>query len=134
MYTERVVDLGYSSRKSSWWQRQHLLIWQRIHIHKFTYGNSFRVHAAIHLVGFDPIGWLNGIHSYSGWYESPDTRRYTFSFTESSSSWQPCVDDLYDYTRDVLIPWFDQWTEMERLINDRKSPLTEEQKLYIKGT
>jgi uncharacterized protein DUF4304 len=143
MFTKKVSDLGFTQKKTAWWQRQRGLLLQGIHLHKFSYTTSFRVHAAIHLAEFEPDApWLNGLSSYDGWYEEGDAsvlrrsnppvaQRYSFDFTESSGSWQPCADELFAFTRDVLIPWFDRWADMERLLSDPHSPLTHDQKMIL---
>lgn len=145
MFTAQVADLGFSRDRTSWWKRRSASLIQGIHFHKFSYTTSFRVHAVIHLADFDApdAPWLNAMSSYDGWYEAarpsgpfprsdpPVAPRYSFDYTESSGSWQPCADELFAFTRDVLLPWFDQWTDMERLSNDTRSPLTHDQKTFL---
>jgi hypothetical protein len=143
MFTAKVADLGFAQKKTGWWQRSRAPLLQSIHIHKFSFTTSFRVHAAIHLEEFElDAPWLNGMSSYDGWYEdgdvrilrrtdAPVVRRYSFDYTESSGSWQPCGDELFAFARDVLIPWLDRWTDMDRLLNDPHSPLTHEQKTLL---
>ena len=149
MFTQRVAALEFLRLRTAWWERRRNLVIQRIHIHKFTFTTSFRVHAALHLVGFDKdIHWLNGMNSYDGWYEdrgnrsafrrsdppAPSARRYSFDYTKSSASWEPCADELFAFTRDILIPWFGRWTDKERLLKDAHSPLAQEQKTFLSRT
>jgi hypothetical protein len=102
------------------------------------------VHTAIHLADFDApdAPWLNGMSSYDGWYEEGDTRvlrganrpvarRYSFDYTESPDSWHPCADELFSFTRDILIPWFDRWTDIDQLVKDTHSPLTHDQRTLL---
>ncbi len=112
LFTDKVADLGFARDRTVWWKRRCGSIIQGIHLHKFSFTTSFRVHAAIHLADFDApdAPWLNGISSYDGWYEEGDTqvlrrtnpsvaRRYSFDYTESPGSWQACVDELFAFTR-----------------------------------
>ena len=143
MFTAKVAELGFAHSRTAWWQRQHDFLLQGIHLHKFSFTASFRVHAAIHLAEVERDSpSLNGMYSYDGWYEAGDrsvlrranrplARRYTFDFTESAASWQPCADELFAYTRDVLIPWFDRWASIERLLTDSHSPLTATQRTLL---
>ena len=138
LYTERVASLGFGRLKTAWWERKAGILLQRIHIHKFTFTTSFRVHAAIHLDGFGgDVDWLNGMSSHDGWYERRllglPVSRYTFDYTESSSSWQPSADNLFEFTRDVLVPWFERWSEVSVLQARSDSPLHETQKSYLAG-
>ena len=119
-YTAKVESLGFTRLGTAWWERTHGALLQRIHIHKFTFTTSFRVHAPIHLIGFEQdVHWLNGMSSQDGYFEHRvlglPVRRYSFRFTESSSTWEPCADSLVRFTRDILIPWFDKWTDISAL-------------------
>jgi hypothetical protein len=144
MFTDKVAELGFTRERTAWWKRRRGAVIQGIHLHKFSFTTSLRVHAAIHLAGFDApdAPWLNGMSSYDGWYEEGDTRvlrrtnspvarRYSFDYTESSGSWQPCAAELFAFTRDILISWFDRWGDMERLLKDANSPLTHDQKMFL---
>ncbi len=136
LYTIKVAQLGFTRLRTSWWERQQRVLFQRIHIHKFTFTTSFRVHAALHLVGFEEDGvWLNGLSSHDGWFEQPRSgvpaRRYSFDFTESSSSWEPCADELFAFTSDILLPWFDRWSDISALQLEPSSPLHERQRAYL---
>jgi hypothetical protein len=136
IYSDQVSALGFSRLKTAWWERRQDLILQKIHIHKFTFTTSFRVHAAIHLDGFnEDVHWLNGMSSYDGWFERGILRlpvqRYTFDYSESSSSWVACAESLLDFTREILVPWFDQWPDTSSLQADPDSPLHDEQRAFL---
>lgn len=147
MFTDEVSDLGFTRDRTSWWKRTSGILVQAIHIHKFSFTTSFRVHSAIYLADFDApdAPWLNGLSSYDGWYETarpsgpfrrsdaPLARRYSFEYTESPGSWQPCADELFAYTRDILVPWFESWSHMDRLRYDAHSPLTRDQMTFLKS-
>jgi hypothetical protein len=143
-YTTKVAQLGFARLRIAWWERQKGVLLQRIHIHKFTSGTSFRVHGAVHLRDFEEGAVsLNGFDSYDGWFEqrspsfkrweSPDIggRKFSFRFTQSSVSWQHCADELFSFTRDVLVPWFANWEDENRLVHDDASPLSPDQKAVL---
>lgn len=139
MYSEQVLLLGFSRLSTAWWQRKKGLILQKIYIHKFSVTTNFRVHAAIHLVGFDQDAhWLNGIYSHDGGFDRhvPEFpfRRYNFNFAESQNTWQSSADNLLEFTKDILIPWFDKWSDINLLQKDPNSPLNDEQKRFLAST
>jgi hypothetical protein len=136
LYTANVASLGFTRLRTAWWERRNGVLLQRIHIHKFTGNTFFRVHAAVHLVGFEEDAvWLNGLSSHDGSFEQRrlgiPIRRYSFKFTESSSSWEPCADELFRFTRDIVIPWFEKWEDISVLQTDPESPLHERQRAYL---
>ncbi len=139
IYSEQILPLGFLRSSTAWWQRKKGLIFQKIHIHKFSFTTNFRVYAAIHLVGFDQdTHWLNGIHSNDGGFERRvlgfPFRRYNFGFVESQDTWQSSADNLLDFTKDILIPWFDKWSDINSLQKDPNSPLNDEQKRFLAST
>jgi hypothetical protein len=135
--TERLKPLGFTKRGTSWWQRQSDLVWQRIHIHKFTFTENFRVHAAIHVFGSeDRAPSLNGIHSHDGWHEKKfvgvPVKRYDFAFQDNPESIRKSANELGDYIEDFVIPWFEKWKDEQLLLTDNKSPLHEQQKEFLR--
>ena len=136
MFAKQVSPLGFTQLKTTWWERRKDLILQKIHIHKFSFTTSFRVHAALHLVGFGKdVDWLNGMSSHDGWYEKKimglPISRYDFKYTESSASWPHAADNLFEFTKEVLVPWFERWSDFDRLKSAADSPLDGEQKAFL---
>ena len=136
IYSERISPLGFSRLKTAWWQRKKGLVLQMIYIHKFSFTTNFRVHATIHIAGFEEDAhWLNGVCSPDGWYEPRflglPLRRIRFGYTESQSSWQSSADNLYKFTEEVIIPWFKKWQDIGSLLKDSNSPLDERQKAFL---
>jgi hypothetical protein len=136
-FTEQLAPVGFSRLKTSWWERKSGLFYQRIHVHKFTFTTSFRVHAALHLAGLDEEAVsLNGIYSCDGWFERRilglPVGRHSFDYTESPDTWQRSADTLFLFARDVLLPWFDEWSDAARLQEKPDSPLNEQQKNFLK--
>ena len=133
----RLKLLGFARRGSSWWQKQDGRVFHRIHIHKFSYGDFFRVHSAIHAIGIeDAAPWLNGPASRDGWYEDKrfgiPIRRYEFLFDDSTESIAKCADEIRDYIEKCAIPWFQEWKDENKLIESEESPLTKEAKVFLR--
>lgn len=135
--TSRLAPLGFEQHGTTWWQSRVGRIWRRIHVHKFRAGDYFRVHAALHAVGIeDEAPWLNGPHSFDGWFEEKKLglriRKYDFHFHDSAESIGRCADELRDYISRIVVPWFDRWSDEQKLIEAVDSPLTAEAKTFLK--
>jgi hypothetical protein len=138
LYTEKVASLGFSRLRTAWWERRRGVLFERIHIHKYTFTTGLRVHTALHVIGFEEdAAWLNGLSADRSGVVGPGSespiRAYSFRFTESSSSWGPCAEELFDFTREVAIRWFDKWTDISVIQRDPKSPLHKRQRAYLAG-
>ena len=135
--TERLKLLRFTKRGTSWWQRKHGSLWQRVHIHKFTFAESFRVHSTIHIAGVeDEACSLTGIHSFDGWFERKrlgiPVRRFKFEYDDSPESISKCAVELSDYIEQCVIPWFEEWEDEKTLLTSSKSPLHDPQKQFLK--
>jgi hypothetical protein len=135
-YTIKVAQLGFSRLRSTWWQRTRGVLLERVHIHKLSFTTGFRVHTALHVVGFgEDAVWLNGLLADDSGTIGPGAERpmlaYSFRFNESSSSWDTCAEELFAFTREVAVPWFDKWSDISLLQTDANSPLHERQRAYL---
>jgi hypothetical protein len=139
LLTERLKSLGFTRRGTSWWEIRRDGIWQRIHVHKFTFADSFRVHTAIHVAGIeDEARWFNGPNSHDGWFEEKNfgisIRRYDFHFHDSAESQVACANQLADYIERCVIPWFNKWSDANTLSSSRNSPLKEAARNHLKNS
>jgi uncharacterized protein DUF4304 len=137
--TKSLKPLGFKRRKTSWWQIRSGRLWHRLHIHKFSHGNSFRVHAAIHACDFeDDAPWLNGPSSHDGWYEikisDSTSRRFIFRFQNTPEDLKRCADELRDYIKICVLPWFNKWENENALLTESGSPLTAEAKEFFRNS
>jgi hypothetical protein len=137
LLTKELKPLGFERRRTSWWQTRHGRTWHRIHIHKFTFTDSFRVHAAIHVTDLeDDAGSLNGPHSHDGWFEVRKLgfpiQCYDFGFRDSPESIAHCVQQLRGYIERCVLPWFEQWHDEDRLISHKNSPLRENARSWLR--
>ena len=137
LLTNRLRPLGFERRRSTWWQIRDGRLWLRIHIHKFTFANSFRVHTALHVAGFeDEAVFFNGPTSHDGWFEERKfgfpVRRYDFNFQDNPESLTKCADELGDYVTRCVMPWFKKWSFEQKLLTASDSPLRDDTKECLK--
>ncbi len=131
--TKELFHLGFKRFRRSNWIREREHIIQRIHLHVFTFDTSFRVHLSVHVKDSDDQDQLNGLSSFDGWYrhhknQVTKPRKYVFHFNRMANSVDHCVSELFAYCRDVAEPWFDEHNNLDHLLNDSDSPLSEDAK------
>jgi len=97
-----------------------------IHIHKFTFGPSFRVHIGTRFLcdDFNAIE-LNGIDSDSFRDE------YHITFDESRESVARCSEEILRFIIHEGFEWFNKWTDQSKLIRDPQSPISRFRDKYI---
>jgi hypothetical protein len=96
---------GYS-RRSVWFarERDHLIFF--LHVHKFTFGPSFRLHAGVRVLN-DPSEnvCLNGICT-----DTALRFKEHLEYDTTDASWDNCALQMERYVVEVAEPWFDQMT------------------------
>lgn len=125
-----LVALGYNRTKPSFFTRERVHTIEFVHIHKFSYRPSFRVHVAIRVLNVDTdFIVLNGLSSdpYRP-AERPNDKSYDLSFGIDESSLETCAQNIFDFVRDVGEPWFLNWNDPDTLINRSTSPLDDHDK------
>lgn len=98
-----------------------------IHLHKFTFGPSFRVHIGSRFLcdTFDAVA-LNGFSSDSF------RPKYKFDYDENEESVNICVDEMIDFIQNNGFKWFDDWSNPIKLLNSSESPITSFKNDYVK--
>lgn len=98
-----------------------------IHIHKFSFGPSFRVHigARFYCDGFEAVA-LNGIDS-DGFQ-----RQYHLYYGKSEESVMKCVEGIMEFVQIEGFRWFDYWKDSVRLLNEEGSPISRFKNEYLK--
>lgn len=91
-----------------------------IHLHKFTFGPSIRVHTGIRFFvdDFEAVS-LNGI-------DSDGLRKYNLTYHKSQESIEKCVKEIYVFIQNESIPWLEKWRKDRELKKNLSSPLTKE--------
>ncbi|MFD1176647.1 hypothetical protein ACFQ3W_10085 [Paenibacillus puldeungensis] len=98
-----------------------------IHIHKFSFGPSFRVHigARFYCDSFEAVA-LNGIDS-DGF-----RRKYNLSYGSPEESVVKCVEEIMKFIRCEGFRWFEDWMDPIELLDDEDSPIIRFKNEYLK--
>lgn len=113
-------DYGFSRTKSTFYTR----VWndrvEFVHLHKFTFGPTFRVHIGIRFLcdSFDAVS-LNGPDSDSYRYN----KEYSLRFWKEAETLDRCANDILSFVKTVGFNWFDKWKDNNSLLNSTESPL-----------
>jgi hypothetical protein len=139
-FTVRIEPLGFSRTLKTFWTRRHLHTVDFIHLHRggisykatLNASVSLRVHLGIRVLNEDfTFAVLNGPNSDAGEFYSG---RYHLRFNaETGSTYERCIDDLVRFVVDVGEPWFRRFGSVEHLLQSLDSPLTPEQKEFLRA-
>ena len=117
--------LGFERTKPTFFTRRSGLVVEFIHLHKYTFEPSFRVHLGIRVVNDpSPDVALNGPDSHA--YvckDAPGGRKYNFGYHIAAETVDRCAGELTAYVQAVAEPWFQMWRDTDRLLNSAESPL-----------
>ena len=110
---------------TAFFTRASLPVIEFVHLHKFSFAPSFRVHVGIRVVN-DPFVAvaLNGPNSDE--IVSPTGARYDFQYCEDDESVDRCVSKIAEFVSNVAEPWFGLFRNRTLLISSPDSPLTAE--------
>jgi hypothetical protein len=125
-----LAPLGFTRTKPSFFTRPGDLVVEFIHIHKYTFGPTFRLHLGIrvlndakedgmHLNGPQIDGVLNAA-----------TSRYTarFEYGQDAESIAACAALMAETVRLQAEPWFASMRPARQLLESTKSPLSRQSK------
>ena len=113
---------GFERTKTSLFIRPRPLWIEFIHLHKYSFGPSFRVHLGIRLLNdpFEAVA-LNGLDSHSeGWF--------ILDYGASPESIVSCAEEIGRFCLQVGEPWFARWREPSQLLTSADSPLNDSEK------
>jgi hypothetical protein len=105
-----LTSRGFTRTKSTWYVRVNGDAAEFIHVHKFTFGPYFRVHAGRRLL--DDVSEhvvLNGPDSdqIQDWrYLLVPKRKYDLTFAADARSMESCVRQMMHFCTRVAEPWF----------------------------
>jgi hypothetical protein len=87
-------------QKGTFFSQDHGYVLRVIHVHKFTFGPCFRLHACIRVLD-DSTGFLhlNGTDSSD-----------RFVFDESDASLSACAERMLCFVKEAAEPWFESQT------------------------
>jgi len=105
LFARDLKQLGYS-RKGTFFSRETGAIAQFLHVHKFSFGPCYRIHACVRILNDSrPFLGLIGIAS-----DDYDEFRSTIDFDESPESIEHCRHIMARFVCEVAEPWFKQQT------------------------
>lgn len=123
-----LLPSDFRRSKPTFYTRVRLPVIEFIHIHKFTFEPSFRLHIGIRVVN-DPFKAvaLNG--PISDDYTGPASvfapkRLYHFHYDESDDSLDRCAVDITNFVARVGEKWFESNRDLEQLARSPASPLS----------
>ncbi len=125
LLAKKLKSLGFERTKPTFFTRSGPYVLEFLHVHKFTFGPTFRVHfgvrvrseifAAAHLNGPDSDSIVDP--------KMPDLRRYRFSFTPNEASWESCAEAMLECVATEGLHWFASLANPTSLLSS-ESPLS----------
>ena len=125
LLARKLKSLGFQRTKPTFFTRRGQCILEFVHVHKFTFGPTFRVHFGIRVRTDDfPANHLNGPASDGiADPESPGRRLYAFNFTPNEVSWETCAESMLQCVHRDGLHWFASVSGPATLLSS-DSPLT----------
>lgn len=124
-FESRLKPLGFERTKPSFFVRPGRYVLEFLHVHKFSFAPSLRVHFGARVRSDDFSGsHLNGPCS-DGIAEpgNPDRRRYDFDYTTSEESWEQCAEAMLQCVLEEGSRWF-ATLEDQGVLLSANSPLS----------
>jgi hypothetical protein len=118
---KQLEPAGFRRTKPTFFTRTSLPVIEFIHLHKFTFDSSFRVHMGLRVVN-DPFVAiaLNGPDS------DAHRLRYDLRYHEDEESIDRCTQNIAAFMSVVARPWFESWRDRRLLACSSRSPLAAE--------
>ncbi|MBR7747086.1 hypothetical protein [Undibacterium baiyunense] len=124
--------LGFERTKPTFFTRPGEYVIEFIHVHKYTFAASFRVHFGVRVRSDNhPAAGLNGPSSDGiPDPESPGRRLYDFDFTAEEVSWKRCANLMLECITKDGLSWFSCMTNPTTLLSSG-SPLTKDARIAL---
>ena len=98
---KQLRTIGFS-RKSTFFSRESGHLIQFLHVHKFSFGPCFRVHACLRVLNDSKSHLvLNGISS-----DDDAHYRMSIEYGSDEASLSKCAEEMISYVSQVAEPWF----------------------------
>lgn len=130
----KLKPFGFKRTKPTFFVKENGPMVEFIHIHKYTFGPTFRVHICLREIN-DPRDFIALLGITSEQYSrpnSPNNKKYNFSYHKTDESIDRCVQNIESFVSDVAVPWFMKWQNLELLSNSNESPLPYEDRVALK--
>ena len=123
--SELLMPYGFVKTKPTFYTRLHKDRIEFIHLHKFTFAPSFRVHIGIRFL-IDNLDFvaLNGIEANG--YKNEYPINYNFRYHKDDNSIVRCANQILLFVENEAPPWLDIWRDQDTLFTRQDSPLREE--------
>ena len=125
LLARQLKPLGFLRTKPTFFTRQSEHGLEFIHVHKFTFAPSFRVHFGFRVRSEDfPAAHLNGPSSDDIRDPvRPDHRKYVFDYETDEASWESCAQAMYGFAANEGLAWFASMSDPVFLLSSA-SPLS----------
>jgi len=125
--------LGFERTKPTFFTRPGLFVIEFVHVHKYTFAASFRIHFGVRVRSDEfPAAGLNGPCADGiPDPESPGLRLHDFDFTPNELSWKSCADFMLQHIATEGLTWFASMTDPTSLLSEG-SPLTQNARLALR--
>lgn len=124
LLSKELRPIGFERTKPTFFTRSGRFVLEFIHVHKFTFGPSFRVHLGVRVRSDEfAAAALNGPHSDE--IVDPTTSNpYEFSFSTSSADLALCSSAIATFVVTQGLPWLSALDDLTKLLLPESSPLT----------
>jgi hypothetical protein len=125
LLAKKLKPLGFERTKPTFFTRSGQYVLEFVHVHKFTFGPTFRVHFGVRVRSDNFVAaHLNGPDSGSIVDPAmPGLRRYRFSFTPNEASWESCAEAMLECVSTEGLRWFASLANPTALLSS-ESPLS----------
>ena len=129
LLAKKLRTFGFERTKPTFFTRRSQHVLEFVHVHKFTFAPSFRVHFGVRVRSEEfPAAHLNGPSSDEILDpELPSRRRYRFDFDAGEESWAVCAQQMYQCVATEGLQWLMSVGDTEYLLSPT-SPLAPDAK------
>ena len=108
LLAKKLKATGFQRTKTSFFTRANQYVLEFVHIHKYSFAPSFRIHFGVRVRTDDfPGAHLNGPSSDAiANPDIPNHRRYSFDFDSDQASWELCAESMYQCVLAEGLDWF----------------------------
>ena len=124
LLAHKLRALGFERTKPSFFIRQSALVIEFVHVHKFTFGPSFRIHFGVRVRNDEhQAATLNGPDSDRLPNPATPGLRHKFNFSVEPSSFDVCAEAMAAFVAAEGIKWFHIFEDPRVLLSLADSPL-----------
>jgi hypothetical protein len=123
LLSKELRSIGFERTKPTFFTRSGRFVLEFVHVHKFTFGPSFRVHLGIRVRSDEfAAAALNGPHS-DAILDPATSSPYRFSFSTSPADLALCSSAMATFVVTEGLPWLSAVDDLAKLLQPGPSPL-----------